>query len=290
MPAIPVASSRARLEPFPTARYVGDNQNWDSVNRFIRTATRVNTFILVGFLFVGLVLVGGALWYFPNSARGPAANTFTDRFLSPNTERGAEQAALKQALVSALKDAGATGVASAPKLSYPIPTSFGIYALHNDKLTGLETIPISVPDPRVALSAEIKKPSTLEISDTKPAFILFRRDLLNNAPQKITLRVIARMARETKVTNGKPTVNELEDTWRIRNISRELSVAPIPGQPEMVIAHLDGDTPLAAGRYVLVFNRVGYDFTIKGPVQSLDFCLEGFETVDGTVFNQCRKP
>ena len=245
------------------------------------------------------MLVGGAIWYFPqNSARfdsagklrGPTGNTFTDRFLPANTQDADQEAALKKALLSALKDAGATPAESAPKVSYPLPTSFGIYALHNNKLTGLETLPISVPDARVALSAEIKKPSTLEISDTKPSFILFRRDLLNNAPQKIIVRVIARMARETKVVDGKPKVTEIEDTWRIRNMSRELTVAPVPGQPEMVIARLDEDTPLSAGRYALVFNRVGYDFTIKGPVQSLDFCLEGFETLDGTVFNQCRKP
>ena len=162
--------------------------------------------------------------------------------------------------------------------------------MHDNKLTELKLLPISVPDPRVALSAEIKKPTTLEISDEKPAFILFRRDLLNNAPQKILLRVVARMARETKVVDGKAKVSSVEDAWRIRNISRELNVAPIPGQPEMVIARVDDNTPLAPGRYALVVNRTGYDFTIKGPVKSLDFCLEGFETANGSVFTQCRAP
>ena len=58
----------------------------------------------------------------------------------------------------------------------------------------------------------------------------------------------------------------------------------------MTVARVDDNAPLDAGRYALVLNRVGYEFTIKGPPKSLDFCLEGFETANGTVFTQCRAP
>ena len=103
------------------------------------------------------------------------------------------------------------------------------------------------------------------------------------------LRVIARMARETKIVDGKATTTKIDEAWRIRNISRELKISPIPGQREMVIARAD-DVTLAPGRYALVLNRVGYDFTINGPVNSLEFCLEGFEAANGSVFTQCRAP
>jgi hypothetical protein len=176
------------------------------------------------------------------------------------------------------------------KLAFPLPNSFGIYVLSNNKLTELEALPISIPDSRIALSAEIDKPSTTTISDDKPAFILFRRDLLNNVPQKIMLRVVARMARETKIVGGKAGTTNVDGAWRIRSISRELKISPIPGQREMVIARLDGDVSLAAGRYALVLNRTGYDFAITGTVPSPEGCLEKFETASGSVFSQCRAP
>jgi len=175
-------------------------------------------------------------------------------------------------------------------LPFPVPTSFGIYALGDNKLAELHPLPIGIPDGRVALSAEIKQPSTTEITDNNPAFILFRRDLLNNAPQTVALRVVARVVRETKIVNAKATETKIDGTWRIRNVSRELKVSPVPGQPEMVIARAADNAPLDAGRYALVLNRVGYDFTIAGPEKSLEFCLEGFETANGSIYNPCRAP
>lgn len=186
------------------------------------------------------------------------------------------------------EDSGAPADGSV-KVSFPLPTSFGIYVLSNDKLAELKPLPIGIPDPRIALSAEIDQPSTTTISDDKPAFILFRRDLLNNAP-KVTLRVIARMARETKIVGGKAGTANIENAWRVRNISRDLKLSPVPGQREMLIARVDDDVSLPAGRYALVLNRTGYDFAITGTVTSPAFCLEKFETANGSVFNQCRTP
>ena len=85
-------------------------------------------------------------------------------------------------------------------------------------------------------------------------------------------------------------MTKIDGTWRIRNVSRELKVSPVPGQPEMVIARAADNAPLDAGRYALVLNRVGYDFSITGPEKSLDFGLEGFETSSGAIFNPCRTP
>ena len=180
-----------------------------------------------------------------------------------------------------------TAVAKPP---FPLPSSFGIYAVSDTKLIELQPLPVSVPDPRVALSAEITKPSSTTIADNKPAFILFRRDLANSVPQKITLRIVARVARDTKIVSGKASTTPLDESWRIRDISRELKISPIPGQREMLLAHLDDDSTLTAGRYALVLNRTGYDFFISNGDSSPAFCLEQFEATNGTVFNQCRAP
>jgi len=176
-----------------------------------------------------------------------------------------------------------------PAVTFPLPTSFGIYALSDNKLFKLETLPIKVPDPRVALSAEIRKSSVTNISDNKPAFIIFRRDLLNNAPETIALRVVARVMHETTFVGGKPSTLTVEGVWRVRNASFRYKVSPVPGQPEMVIAKSEDNQSLAAGRYALVVNGFGYDFTIEGPIESTAHCLDSFEALNGTVFSECRK-
>jgi len=173
---------------------------------------------------------------------------------------------------------------------FPLPTSFGIYALSENKLLELHALSLNVPDVRVAVSAEIKTASPTTISDNRPSFILFRRDLLNSAPQTITLRVVARVARETAIIDGKANVAALEQTWRIRNVSQELKVAPIENQREMIIARLDDGVVLSPGRYLLVLNRIGYDFSIDGPTPSPAHCIEQFQAANGTIFTQCRKP
>ncbi len=244
----------------------------------VRFANQLIGILVLAIVFIGAVIVAGMLWRSPTISpqietanQLPKAAETTVKQDSQNDESGA------------LKD-------NSPKVAFPLPASYGIYVLSDNKLTELQSLPISVPDPRIALSAELKIPPNVTISDSKPAFILFRRDLLNNAPQKITLRAIARVTHETKIVDGKAVVTDIEGTWRIRNISREFRVSPVPGQREMIMARADDNEPLAAGRYALVLNRVGYDFTVEGPAQSAEFCLEGFEAANGTVFTQCRAP
>ena len=228
--------------------------------------------------FVGAIVIVVTLWPLPKASR---------QIETANKMPQVGETAVKQ---SGPNESGLASVETSPRLPFPLPTSFGIYVLNDNKLVELEALPINVPDPRVALSAEIKNPSTVTISDHKPAFILFRRDLLNNAPQKVILRVVARMTRETKIVNGKPVITKIEGSWRIRDISRELKISPIAGQREMVMARLDDEVSLPAGRFALVVNRLGYDFTIDGPEQAPKSCLEGFEAATGTVFTQCRSP
>ena len=248
------------------------------VNEFLpykRYANLLVAILLLGVALIGTLIFTSMLWLSPRVPHQVIAAKPPPEKITPNIEPGVVRPA------PAPKDIP-------PKVAFPLPTSFGIYALNDDKLTELHSLKISVPDPRVSLSAEITNPSATEISGNKPAFILFQRSFRDNAPQKVTLRIIARTARETKIVDGKANVTKIEGSWRIRNISYDLKVSPIAGKPEMLIARLDKSVSLTPGRYALVLNRAGYDFTIAGPVKSPQFCLEGFETRNGTVYNQCR--
>jgi hypothetical protein len=243
----------------------------------------------VGIVIFAVIFTAGMMW---SSRRLPIQSAEVGEAVKTTAPPKSENTApAKQANTALAKQGDGKEVNNIQTaLPYPLPASFGIYALSNSELTELQTLPISVPDPRIALSAEITKPSGTTISDNKPAFILFRRELLNSAPQTLALRVVARVARETKIVSGKASVTEIDGTWRVRNISHELKVSPVPGQPEMIIARAADDAPLPAGRYALVLNRVGYDFTIKGDSTAPEFCVEGFEASNGSIFSQCRSP
>ena len=233
-------------------------------------------FFLVCVMLIAVAIVAGTLW--------PLSKTPSPTEVASSSQQPAESRPMLNG--SGLTDDGP--VDNSPKLAYPLPASYGIYVLSNDKLAELKALPISVPDRRVAISAELKQPSSTEISENKPAFILFRRDLLNNAPQTLSIRVVAHMARETRFVNGKAKVTKIEGAWRIRNKAYDLRVSPVPGQREMVIAHLAENTSLPAGRYALVLNRIGYDFTVQGPETSPVQCVELFETVNGLIFSECE--
>lgn len=237
-------------------------------NKFIATAL-VGLFLIAGTIFT-------AFWF---SRSVPSkVETISSKPIQVTSDE------------SAANEDGVSQTAGLSKLPFPLPTSYGMYVLSENKLAELQPLPIGIPDSRIALSAEIDKPSSITIPDQKPAFILFRRDLANSIPQKIMLRVIARTTKETKIVNGKAQTSTIEGAWRIRSISRELKISPIQGHREMVIARIEEDVSLSPGRYALVLDRTGYDFAVSGASQSPVFCLEKFETTNGSVFNQCRTP
>jgi len=251
--------------------YVNDDVIRDSY--VLRQPRRINGYKVVGFSALGVAILAAIIATTVRLSQKPAV-----------------EAAKEAAKISAAVKQEIAGQKKEKELPFPIPSSYGIYSLTNNQLTALQPLPIGIPDPRVSLSAELTKPSETTLYDNKPAFILFRRDLLNNAPQTLAVRVIARVLRETKVVGGKATTTKIEGTWRIRNVSHELKVSPVPGQPEMIMAKAATDEPLPPGRYALVLNRVGYDFTIAGKEEAPEFCLEGFEASNGSIFTQCKAP
>ena len=259
--------------------YVNDDAIRESY--VLRQPRKLSVYKLIGYPALAMVILAAIIAATVRISQKAAVEAANEA-AKISAEAVKMSAAVKEEIASQKKE---------KELPFPIPSSYGIYALtNNQQLVALQSLPIGIPDPRVSLSAEITKPSEATLTDTKPAFILFRRDLLNNAPQSLALRVIARVQRETKIAGGKATVTKIEGSWRIRNVLRELKVSPVPGQPEMIIAHAANDTPLPAGRYALVLNRVGYDFTIAGEEQAPEFCLEGFEAANGSIFTQCKAP
>lgn len=191
-------------------------------------------------------------------------------------------------------------VAQAPKLAasavapkeaaspFPLPATYGVYALNNDKLVELDKFSIRVPDPRVLISPEIREPSRVTLPDGKVSFVVFRRDLANGAPEKVAVRVVAKIAREMTFTDGKASTNTVENLWRIRNNAFDFRVSPLGDNRDLIAIKPDTDFVFPAGRYALVLNGQGYDFSVAGPITSSLQCLERIETVNGAMYSECR--
>ncbi len=173
----------------------------------------------------------------------------------------------------------------------PIPTEYGAYVVSNGQLTELEQLPIKVPDSRVAISAEISMPSRTHVSMGRVQFVAFRRDLMNNAPDRVSVRIVARVARAlTFDARGVAKVANIEQSWVIRGNSYQMRVAPLADKPEMIVIRPDPtDFVFPAGRYVLVLKGVGYDFTVDGPQTDAAHCLERTDALNAPIYSECRR-
>jgi hypothetical protein len=176
--------------------------------------------------------------------------------------------------------------------AFPVPSDYGIYALSNGALSELSALSERVPDRRIAVSTPINRPSRTTLPDGKAKFIIFRRDLAGNAPERIDVRVVARVVRaSTFDARGKPSFVAVSDAWNIRNLSYEFRVRPIAGNPEMLLVQSENpDFVLPAGRYALVLKEQGYDFVVAGAVTDLSQCLERTDAVNGAFYSECKKP
>jgi hypothetical protein len=172
----------------------------------------------------------------------------------------------------------------------PIPSEYGAYAVVNGRLTELEQLPIKVPDPRIAISATISMPSRTHLPMGRFQFVVFRRDLMNNAPDRVTVRVVARVMRALTFDKaGIPNTTNVEQSWVIRNNSYEMRVGPFADNPEMIVIRPDQpDFALPSGRYALVLKGVGYDFTVDGATDPAH-CLERTDALNAPIYSECRK-
>lgn len=176
--------------------------------------------------------------------------------------------------------------------NFPIPTTYGIYAINGGKLYALNRLPIAAPNPRIAISALISEPSALTLPNGKLQFLVFRRDLLAAAPETVSIRVVARIMRELKFgANGAAQTVDVEGQWAIRNSSFEFNVGPVDDHPEMIIIRPNTTAfALSPGRYALLLKGQAYDFTVAGSVTDDVHCLERADVLGGNVYSQCRAP
>ena len=172
---------------------------------------------------------------------------------------------------------------------FPLPRSYGVYAGSNGQLVALEQLPIKVPIARVQISAEITQPSKATVAKENLAFVVYRRDLVASAPQSVSVRVVARVKRAMNFVDGKPKLAPIEGSWRIRDKSYEFQVSPVESNREMVVIQPSPDFVFPPGRYALVLNGFGFDFTVAGPITAPEQCLEQVQVVDGIVVSECPK-
>jgi hypothetical protein len=175
---------------------------------------------------------------------------------------------------------------------FPLPSVYGVYAISGGQLYELEALAGRVPDQRVFMSTPIKTPSRTALADGQIVFIIYRRDVASSAPERVTVRVIAKIMRAmTFDIAGQPSVANVEDAWTIRNVSYEFRVAPLSEAPEMLMIRPENaDFVFPAGRYGLVVKGQAYDFTVAGRITEAAQCLEGIKASNGTFYSECRNP
>jgi hypothetical protein len=178
-----------------------------------------------------------------------------------------------------------------PSYPFTLPETYGVYVVTDGQLTQLEPLPIRVPDTRVAISGMISKPPPAPVANGRLFFVVYHRDLTTNAPDKASVRVIAKVVQAmTFAAGGRPKVVPVEDTWAVRAAAYEFRVAPFPENPEMMmIRPADPELALSPGRYALVFKNLAYDFSVAGKIRETVHCLERTDAQNGTVYSECRE-
>jgi hypothetical protein len=173
-----------------------------------------------------------------------------------------------------------------------LPSVYGVYAINRGQLIELEALTVRVPDQRVFMSAPIKGASRTLLSDGRVAFIAFRRDISASAPDRVAVRVIAKIARAmTFSPAASASIIPVDDEWTIRNASYDLRVAPVTENPEMLMFRPeDPEFAFPSGRYALVLKGQAFDFTVAGPITEPAHCLERTEAANGAFYSECRKP
>jgi hypothetical protein len=174
----------------------------------------------------------------------------------------------------------------------PMPSAYGIYAVSNGQLTELDLLPIKVPDQRVAISAPISTPSRAHLPIGQLEFVVYRRDLASDAPDRVAVRIVAQVMRAlTFDSAGKPKVTKVDDSWVVRGNSYQMRVAPVPDNPEMILIRPEhAEFVFPAGRYALVLKNVAYDFTLDGPITDTSHCLERTDALNSPIYSECRNP
>jgi hypothetical protein len=173
----------------------------------------------------------------------------------------------------------------------PLPAVYGVYAVSGGQLHELEALVGRVPE-KVFMSTAVKTPSRTALPDGRIQFIVFRRDIANNAPDRVAVRVIAKIKRAMDFNSaGKAITAAVDDTWTVRNISYEFRVAPMNENPEMLLLRPGNpDFEFSPGRYGLILKGQAYDFTVAGEITEAAQCLERVAAANGAFYSECKTP
>jgi hypothetical protein len=196
--------------------------------------------------------------------------------------------------VDTLAPPQSASTAADPRRAAPspaLPSSFGIYAISNDKLYELDLLPGRAPDARIAISSLITTHSRATLPDGRLTFIVYHRDSATNAADRAEVRLIARIEREASFDkDGKQVVTGVDDNWVMRNISIPYRTAPKKDDPDMYEVRSENpDLPLTPGRYALVLKGLAYDFSVAGPITDPRQCLERLVATNGRFYSECKK-
>lgn len=170
---------------------------------------------------------------------------------------------------------------------HPLPTVYGVYALQNAKLTELRPATLFAEQAPGAL-AMVKEPSRVVLPHGQLAFIVFRRSLLSHAPERMAVSIVARVAQEATGGHASPTTAPVTNQWIIRRAVHELRVAPIKGQPEMVLVrHEQATFELTPGRYALLVADQAFDFLVAGRITDPAHCVERTHSTETIAYTDC---
>jgi hypothetical protein len=236
---------------------------------------------------VGLVLyAGGAIWLklgrpVANGTAVASAAASGQKHMSPTI--GAETVGSGH---PEMRQTQGTPVLNLP---FPMPERYGVYAASNGRIAALEQLPVDVPPARSQMSAEIRTPSRTPVSGTDLKFVVIKPGLSNHAAESAQVRAVARVDHALVFVNGRPTTLPVPSEWRVREKPYELNISPLEGDREMLLVEPAPGLVLPPGRYALVLNGEGYDFTVPGPVTALEQCLEQFQVQNGVILSECPK-
>jgi len=154
--------------------------------------------------------------------------------------------------------------ASTPE--FPIPTAYGVYALNNSHLIELNPLSIKIPNRLVPISISLESASMAKLPNGRTQFIIFRRDMANNAPETVHVRRIAQLARVSREPGAAPDDG---DSWTISDTSYDMKVSPVEGNSAMILVRPAAPNfAFPVGRYALVIKSTAYDFSVEADVKN----------------------
>jgi hypothetical protein len=176
-------------------------------------------------------------------------------------------------------------------LPFQRPAAFGVYAIRDNQLIELGQVQATPADPRTPNQLLIVKPGRIVSTTAKLAFVVFRPDLVANVPEKVPVRIAARIAHTMSFNSaGKAVVTApATDTWLIRDQGYDLRATPMRESAEMVMLRPENpEFVFPPGRYELMVGGQAFDFVVAGEVTDPAHCVEGVVTVRGPAYYECK--